>query len=224
MRVCIIFRGENSRNRMDAKYTYCDIILCWNNIKKTICDDLINNGHSYDISFITYPSEIIEEIKKVIDPKYLILHDKISQIENFKNVGRFMKEKQNEYDRFVILRCDFRYRFGITKFPKWNETGIFIVNRDVTWNTQKLYADILFMVDSKEVDIFIKASESDNFCGSLHALGRYLYNNNIPFHLMYEGYYHMHNHPLKSMPNYEEEPDLDNPKQIESITDVSQWN
>ena len=225
MKVCLIFRGDNVReSHADQSRKYIDVLMCWDNLKKTIIDDLLNNGHAVDIAFVTYQSEIVEKIKTTINPTYIILNDKINQVENFKHVLTFMNNYKNEYDRFVILRCDFMYRFGITKWPKWEENGIILVNKDVHWPTQKLYADVIFITDSEFIDIFTNAFYSDIYYSNIHGLGRSLYNNNIPFHLMYDGYYHMNKHPLHSLASLEDEPDLNNPVVFEPITDISHWN
>ena len=224
MRVCLIFRGENMReNHPDTNRKYIDILMCWNNIQKTMIDDLRNHGHSCDVAFVTYSSVILEEIQTKISPNYVILHEKIDQSTNFKDVVSFMRDHQQEYDRFVILRCDFRYRIPITQWPKWQENGIFLLNRDVYWPRYKLYSDVLFIVDSTESEVFSTA-----FYGSIghtiHGLGQYLYNHHHTFHLLYDGYYHMDKHPLCSLASLEQaEPDLENPLVFEPITDVSPW-
>jgi len=211
MKVCVIFRGENERHtipyEIDLRRKYINAIMCWNNWKEKIYDDLINNDNECDIAFITYQSQIIDEIKTVINPKYLILKNQTNQITNFNDVLQFMKE-HTEYDRFVILRCDFRYRINITNWPKWKENGIFILNRDVHWSTTRFCGDCMFMVDSNSIDIFSTAFYSYIHCDSMHAITVYLFNNNIPFHLMYNEYYHMGDHPLASMASLEDEIDM----------------
>lgn len=226
MRICIIFRGDNVRypHPIDHNRKYIDAINCWNNWKQTIYDDLVNNGIECDIAFITYPSEILEQIQTIINPKYIKLSSKKTQIINFSDVLTFMNDYKHEYDRFVILRCDFRYRFSITKWPKWEETGIILVNRDVHWPSEKLYADVMFIVDSSFIEIFSNAFYASSSVNDIHGLGRSLYTNNIPFHLMYDGYYHMDKHPLHSMASIEAEADLENLLNVEPIKDISQWN
>jgi hypothetical protein len=225
MKVCIIFRGDNVReSHTDVNRRYIDILMCWDNLKKTLVDDLINNGHECEIVFITYPSEIIEKIKEVINPKYIEIHNKEYQKKNFEDVVTYMNNHKNEYDRFVILRCDFRYRFGITKWPKWNETGLFLVNKDVHWPSRYLYSDILFIVDSNSLNLFSSAFSYTKYCDTLHDMVTYLYVNKDPFHLMYDEYYHMDKHPLHSLASLEPEVDLDNPLVFEPINDISQWN
>lgn len=222
MKVCVIFRGEHVRHNTvysrDLKRKYVDAIMCWNNWKKHIYDDLINNGDECDIAFITYPSEILEQIKNVINPKHIILNNCISQRKNFEDVLQFMNDHK-DYDRFVILRCDFTYRFNITKWPKWKENGIFVLNRDVHWSTTKFCSDVLFIVDSKNVNTFdIAFKDSMNREDMhMHAITTYLYNNNIHFHLMYNEYYHMDNHPLHSMASLEDQNDIYKPKDDQRV-------
>lgn len=223
MRVCVIFRGDNVR-QINGSRNYVDILKCWNNIKQTIVDDLINNGHICETAFITYPSKIIDEIMKTISPNHMRLFKKETQIKNFGDVISFALENRNNYDRFLILRCDFQYRIPITNWPKWNEYGIFIVNKDVHWPSTNFYADIVFMVDADMLDIFNTSYRGNIFYDTIHGLGKYLYENNISFHLIYDGYYHMDNHILHSLASLEEEPDINNPKKIDPISDISQWN
>jgi hypothetical protein len=224
MKISIIFRGENVRKcHRDTTRKYIDILMCWNNIQKTIIDDLTKNGHNCEITFITYSSEIIDDIKKIINPKNIYLYEPETQIKNFEQVLQFMDNNKNIYDRFIILRCDFKYRLCITEWPKWNERGIILVNKDVHWPKMKLYADILFIVDTDSIYNFKLAFYSDIFCDTIHGLGRYLYNN-ISFHLMYEDYYHMDDHPIHSLASLEDEPDLEHIKKINPIKDVSMWN
>ena len=225
MKICIIFRGENVRkSHSDINRKYTDILQCWNNIKKTILDDLVKNGDEYEIAFITYPGELIDSIKEIINPKHILLYEKETQCKNFADCITFMTNNKPLYDRFVRLRCDFRYNMYISQWPKWNETGIILVNKDVHWPTRKLYADVVFIVDSTHLEYFNTAFRSNIFGDTIHGLGGYLYNNNIPFHLMYEDYYNILNHPLHSISSLEEEPNLQKPKQSEPIKDVSQWN
>jgi hypothetical protein len=227
MKICVVFRGENVRHT-DIVYgsdrKYINVLMLWDNLKKTIIDDLINNGHDVDIAFVTYDSHILQEIKDIINPKYTLIENKISQTINFNNVLTFISNHDTLYDRFVILRCDVKYKTYITKWPKWDEKGITIVNKDVHWHKLKLYSDMIFIVDSREVKIFIDAYFASMYGNTIHGLGGYLYNNNIPFHLMYEGYYHNDKHPLFVwVHGYDLHLDLDNPLYIEPLQDISQW-
>jgi hypothetical protein len=198
--------------------------MCWDNLKKTLVDDLIENGHECEIVFISYPSEIIEKIKEIINPKEIILATQEHQSKNFRDVVSYINMCGNIYDRFVILRCDFIYRFGITKWPKWNENGIIIVNKDVHWPTQLLYSDVLFIVDNNKISEFTYAYSQTKHNVVLPDLPLYLYINKIPFHLMYDAYYHMNIHPLHALASLEHVVDLENPIVFEPIKDISQWN
>lgn len=226
MRICVIFRGENVRkNHYDFNRRYTDILMCWENIKKSIYNDLFENGYSCEIAFITYESEILKNIKEIIKPRYIEIHKKEDQFKNFADVISFISKHQNEYDRFVILRCDMMYRKYITKWPKWNKKGIFILNKDVHWPSVKLYSDVFFMLDSDFLDDFKDAFFKGKHECTIHGLGGYLYKNNIKFNLMYEEYYHMWKHPLCAVASLEEEPNLDDAEYAgEPIEDVSQWN
>jgi hypothetical protein len=225
MKICVIFRGENVRKRhSDRNRKYIDILMCWDNIKKTIYNDLLLNGHECDFAFVTYNSDILENIKVTIKPKHIEIHNQETQAKNFEDVISFVSQKKNEYDRFIILRCDIMYRKYITKWPKWNESGIFILNKDIHWPSQKLYSDVLFMVDSPFLDNFKNAFYFEKNDGYIHTLGKYLYINQIPFHLMYDTYYHMLQHPLCAIASLEEEPDLNIEYMGKTVLDVSQWN
>lgn len=225
MKICIIFRGHNYR-LSDQTRRYIDILMCWNNIKSTILDDLTKNGYEYDVNFVTYPSEIIGLINKIIQPKNLIQIQCNSQSENMLHTIDFIHNYRNEYDRFIILRCDMMYRTPVTKWPKWNNNGIILTNKDVHWPTRKLYSDTIFIVDGNMIDIF---AESVRYSTSretthLHYIGEYLFINNIDFHLMYENYYHMIDHPLQALASIEDTPDLNNPLPGIPVTDISQYN
>jgi hypothetical protein len=116
------------------------------------------------------------------------------------------------------------YKLRITQWPKWNESGITLVNRDVHYPKQKLFADIVFIIDSNMVDAVVKIQESIFYDGTIHKFGTALESNNITFHLMYEGYYHMIQHPLYNIASIQAEPDLENYEDGIKVTDVSQWN
>lgn len=120
-----------------------------------------------------------------------------------------------------------QYIIPITTWNKWNNRGIFVVNKDAHWPTLKLYSDILFMVDNNSIDIFVQAVNENNNARNyedMHGVGNVLYMKNIPFHLIYEDYYHMWEHPLHVLMGQENEPDLDNPFIGTMLTDISQWN
>jgi len=225
MKICIIFRGHNYR-LSDQTRRYIDILMCWNNLKSIILDDLTKNDYEYDVNFITYPSEIVGLINEIIQPKHLIQLQCNSQGENMLHIIDFMHNYRNEYDRFIILRCDMMYRTPVTKWPKWNNNGIILTNKDVHWPTRKLYSDTIFIVDGNMIDIFTESVRYSNSreTAHLHYIGEYLFIKNIDFHLMYENYYHMIDHPLQVLASIEDTPDLNNPLPGIPVTDISQYN
>ena len=208
-KVLIIFRGLNFRVRND-KYNNTHTISALDaieNWKKTIFEDLKKNGIEYEIAFITYESEILEELINVLKPKYLITEGFDNQIENIRVVGDFMNNCVNEYDRFVICRFDYRFRYKITNWPSWNERGILITNPDPAGG---LYSDILFVVDSSSATDWTESTKY--ITGWPHQIGQYLMSKNIPFNLMYQDRYGATEHPLYSYISVEDNPDLDFPK------------
>ena len=225
MKICLIFRGHNSRFS-DETRRYIDILMCWNNITSIVQDDLTTNGHKYDVVFITYPSEIVGLINQIIQPKHLIQIHCNNQGENMLLVAEFMASYRSHYDRFIILRCDMMYRIPVTKWPKWNNNGIILTNRDVHWPTRKLYSDTIFIVDDNMIDIFTDSVRYSNARENahLHYIGEYLFITNIDIQLMYENYYHMINHPLQVLASVEGPPDLSNPLQGTPVVDISQYN
>ena len=71
--------------------------------------------------------------------------------------NRFIISKQLlncifKYDRFIIIRFDIIYRIKITEWPKWNEKGLFIVNREKHWLDERLCSDFVFIDDKKSVE------------------------------------------------------------------------
>ena len=190
MKICFIFRGENMRTKRNIMLSPHNI----ENWKETLfnpCKD-----HTVDTALITYKSGILELLTSMMLPKYVLVNPMISQNENMKDVATFMKEKQNEYDRFVIVRFDIVYKLKITDWPNWDKHGILITNRDVHWVREQLYADALFIVDSPMVSQFQDAVYATPADQLPHYVGKYLYLNKIPFHLMYNEFYHMESHPL----------------------------
>jgi hypothetical protein len=222
MKVLFLFRGELERYKRGV---YSTALQCLNNWKNAIFDDLTNNGVEYDIGFITYNCNHLEQTIEFLKPKIVKIIPCISPLDGFNQTVNLIKEEKDNYDRFVILRFDFMYRIKITNWPKWHETGFTVVNKDVHWPTQKLYADIIFVVDNCSTQQFFDAWLYAIERESTHYIPNYYFVNNIPFQLMYEGYYHMHiNHPLHSLVTYEDEPDLNNPVTPNEIMNVSEWN
>jgi hypothetical protein len=221
MKVCIIFRGDNVRDSPTRGFmNACNNIDNW---KTTLFDNLIENNHSVDITFITYQSQYLENLCNIIKPKNVLIVEKTTQEDNFLKVLDFMKSNKELYDRFVILRFDFLYRKKILDWPKWNEKGIILVNRDVHWPTQKLYADVVFICDTSEISTLYEAFEQPNkVC--LHHIGKNLYINNKPFHLMYEKYFGIWDHPLHAVTPMENSTIDLNIEYGKEITDLSMWN
>lgn len=227
MRILVIFRGHNVRGATHTPHerAYVDILKCWSNIHLSIINDL-NNLHTVDIAFITYDSEIIHLIKEIIQPKYINLFPCISQRENFREVLKFIKVNEDSYDRFIVLRCDIVYKNYITKWPKWDYKGIILLGKDVHWPTQKLYYDILFIIDSSTIDILLSLGDSIYHGENMHALGRALEINNINFKIMYDDYYHVTDHPIIDIASVNEIPVFDKPyvDNAKKLDDISKWN
>lgn len=198
MKLCIIFRGEHTRD----KYGYTDALHCLHNWRLTI----LNN--STDIVFITYPSPVLEKLVREMNPIHVQTFGYDNQHSNAAFAINWMKEHETEYDRFLLLRFDFMYRLRIDKWPCWDKKGIIIVNKDIHWPSVGLYADMVFIIDRGWVDKFRCAfMDSSPFC--LHHIGRALNDNKVPFHLMYNDYYVATSHPLHAWHPIEKEPNLD---------------
>lgn len=225
MRVCVIFRGQNLREASGSR-RYIDALMCWANWKQSIIDDLKNNGDSVDTAFITYDSPIINEIKEIINPIHLSCFPCISQRHNFIEVLNYIKANETQYDRFVILRCDVVYKNYITKWPKWDHRGFILVNKDVNYPSKRLYADIMFIIDNNVIDKLPLIEDLIYYDNTIHNFGSALEEKNIDFALMYEGYYHMDNHPIHGIASINDMPSFDKPYLDDSIciTDVSRWN
>jgi len=228
MKVALIFRGEHIRKPEeclhDQSRKYIDALICWNNWKATLINDLKNKGNQVDIIFITYYSDLLEKLKETMNPKHVELYEKTDSLEIFEKAIDFMIKQENEYDRFLILRFDVRYRVPITSWPKWNEQGVFMVNRDVNWNSIKVYDDIVFPVDKGYCNLFKTAYYETKTYYPLRGLGTFFYQNKIPFQLMYEDGYHILEHPLHSLASKEDEPDLDNPYKGNIVVHANQFN
>lgn len=208
-KICVIVRGHCVREGNPHR-KYVDSLMCWPNWKSTFCNA--------DFAFVTYPASIINQIKETIQPVHIELHQPVTQIENFANVLAFMENNRNNYDRFIIVRSDITYKKPADQWPNWNKHGIILINKDVHWPSKKFYSDTLFIVDSHMIDIFSEAFYSNIYEETLHGIGQYLYENNIPFHLLYEEYYHISKHPLYWMAS------LDPTDDCSPVTDVSPWN
>ena len=225
MRVAFIFRGENVREEYaDKSRKYIDAIQCYNNWNLALFNDIISSGGSYDTIFITYNSSKLDDITRVFKPSHIETMPYRNQPTNFKNVLRFISDNKHKYDRFVILRCDIMYKLRITQWPKWSESGIILVNKDVHYPRYKLFADLVFIIDSDMIDAILKIQDNIFHYETIHKLGAALELNNIPFHLMYKDYYHILEHPLHTIASIQSEPDLEKYEDGVIVTDVSQWN
>ena len=78
MKLALIFRCDTLRqsDAANKNRNYIDALLCWNNWKKTLVEDLSDHGHVCDIAFITYSNEILDKIRETIRPKFIELHEK----------------------------------------------------------------------------------------------------------------------------------------------------
>lgn len=216
MKVLLIFRGENQRYRNSPHQPgYSGLIKatdCIYNWKYTLFDDLRNSAIDFDSIFVTYESPILQNLIDEIRPIRVITDGPPAQIGHLKTISDLLLEEKSNYDRIVILRFDLQYRIRITKWPKWDKTGVFLASRDVNWDQNRCYHDFLFMVDSHAVkhlsDAILDAITGDVYHNKI---GSYLYHNNIPFELMHQHGYHLLDHPLYALKHFEAEPELENP-------------
>lgn len=215
MKILIIIRGENQRYRNGPGQTgYSGLIKatdCVDNWNITLFNDLKNNGIDYDVIFITYLSPILEELVQKVRPIKVITDGPGMQAGHLKTTANLLIQEKG-YDRVVILRFDFQYRIRITKWPKWDKTGIILASKDVGWETNKCYHDLVFIADLTHAKQFYDAIHAAMVGEEYHnMIGSYLYHNKIPFELMYDHGYHMINHPLYALKHFDAEPDTDNP-------------
>jgi hypothetical protein len=224
MKILIVFRGENVRN----KRGYVSSLECINNWKQAIYDDLMDQNNEVDTVLFTYKSDIVEELKLKLNVKE-VFYTEFDQKKNMIEVCKYLIENKKYYDRVIIMRFDFQYKIRITKWKNWNEKGIHIVNRDVHWPSQKLYSDILFIVDKEYIDLFYIAVINSTIY--LHQVGTYIFNEDNKnktkiLKLMYDEYYGMMNNPLHSLKTLEVDPDINNydEKSIIEYTDLTEWN
>ena len=223
MHVAFIFRGDISRDQSGPR-NYIDALICYNNWKSALFDDIILAGDTYEIIFITYDSPILNDAKLKFNPTYCEILPERCQITNFQRVLNYVNLNKNRFDRFVILRFDMMYKIRITSWPKWAEKGIFLFNKDVTYKTRKLYSDIIFIFDSNTADTVCHLKEI--YHGpTLHSFGTALEKKEVSFHLLYDTYHHILSNPLFVIGSMQKEPDLNNYiRDYEDITDVSRWN
>ena len=192
MKVCLLFRGENER--VHPKRGYMNSCFNIENWETTLFNDLKSAGHTYDIVFHTYETRSLEMLTSLLVPKYVEINPSVSQVTNCKNVADWIILHKNEYDRFIIIRFDIIYRIKITEWPKWNEKGLFIVNREKHWLDERLCTDFVFIADKNSVEDLVGALRYTR--RQAHQVLQYFYLNDIQFHLMYDEVYTIENHPL----------------------------
>ena len=228
MKVLFIFRGENQRRRNGPGQTGYDGIInatdCVANWKATLFDDLRSNNIDYDVAFITYPSPILGELVEKVRPIKVITNGPVQQIGHLTTACQIAEQEKQHYDRVVILRFDFQYRLPITKWPKWDSKGIILANKDVYWNQNKCYHDIVFITDTSCLEVFIEAVKNSMVDGMYrNKIGQYMYHHKVPFNLMYEDGYHMIGHPLYALKHFEKDPDLEHPDPGAVVTRASDF-
>jgi hypothetical protein len=207
MKLCILFRGENER--IHPVRGYMNPCFNINNWDTTLFNDLKAAGHTYDIVFHTYNSNCLEMLTSLLVPKYIEINPSVSQVTNCKLVADWISAYKDAYDRFIILRFDILYRIKITEWPKWNEHGLFIVNREKHWLDERLGTDFVFIADKDSVEDLAAALRYTR--RQAHQVLQYFYINDIPFHLMYNEIYLIDNHPLYLIVGLEPPPDFSKP-------------
>ena len=208
MRICFLFRGENERFTRGYMNS-CNNIQNWN---RTLFQDVVSKGDTYDIAFITYPSSILELLCSLMRPTHLVINQSISQTQNCKDIAKWIDAHKNDYDRFVILRFDILYKLPITEWNHWTSTGITLLNKDVCWLDERLCSDLVFICDQEMIEPFSKALIYTR--RQAHQVSQYLCLHDIPFHLMFNDFYHIYNHPYYAIAVLNPEPNLDLPFQM----------
>lgn len=227
MKHLLIYRGDNVREENTTlKRNYTDLIINWENHYKVFIEECYKNGDTCDVAIISYYSNIIPQIIEKIKPKFIFLHEKINQRTNFENVLKLMTTYKNEYDRFIISRCDISYKLPLSKWPQINKKGIFVAGKNVLWPKYRIYADTIFICDNLYINLFIEAYNfiALNVCEThLHALAEYLFRRNYNFICMYDKYYHLKDNPLTQLTSEEGLADLENPLPSIEVTDLTPW-
>jgi len=198
MKICVIFRGENIRQ---GTFGTIDCSLNVSNWNKTIFNDLKDAGHLLDIVFITYPSNILDKLVKLIQPIEVKFCEYISNPYNFNIVGNYINEKGNKYDRYIILRFEFLYKLRITQWPNiWNINSVIFMCPDGNFEKLKWTSDFFFIVDKDHIKNFIKGIKYMlNYPKPIihtHFISPYFYENNLPCHLMYNYHLPPNNNPI----------------------------
>jgi len=242
-KVLLLFRGKCETNRnviypppplSTLKYNssahqslHISALDAVDNWQKTLIEPLRNNNIECDIAFATHQSNILEKLKTKMQPKYVCIKGGNKQGDNFRNAlaildpsvtekGKVVDRDWivlNDYDRVVLLRFDFQYKFKITDWPKWNEKNAIILTGPEPHSLNPKFfkdfgCDYLFIFDTSRWEDFLKGSD---FIEMPHFVAKNLHDNKLPFHYMYDKFYTITNHPLHSYVNWEETPDLDNP-------------
>ena len=198
MKISIIFRGDNLRYQDGIALNSCLNVSNW---KKTIFDDLREAGHNIDIVFITYPSAILDELTTLIAPSSVILIPNISQSYNFNQVGKYITDNSDNYDRFIILRFDLIYKMRITNWNKWYKDDLVLcLCPDQDNNYRGWVNDFMFIVDKNRIYHFTKGIEfMSNYNGNYklpHFIGEYFLNNNLEIDKIYNDDLPDHDNPL----------------------------
>lgn len=218
MRTCVIFRGENFREKRGLT----SALDCVDNWKETILDVI-----DCDVVFFTYPSTILNDLINKLSPIHVSTGGYNCQDTNALAAIQWMVNHQHQYDRFLLLRFDVMYRKKVLDWHHWNKNGITLVNRDIHYPKLRLYHDIAFVVDHEWVDHFKKAFVADDqkFKICLHHIGRELEDmKDVPLYIMYLDHYHLTNHPFYALHPDEPRPNLNDDYQGKKVLDLSPWN
>ena len=188
MKICFLFRGETLRGSSNALNNL-------ENWQAMLFKDL--PPQDYDITFITYDSPVVEMLESFLKPKTLLIKPSISQIQNMRDIADYCLDNKDYYDRFIILRFDVVYRIPLLSWNIWNKPGITLVNRDVHWFDEKLYADHVFIVDKDFTEPFRKGVYHTT--RQPHQVGQYLTVHKVPINLMYDTFHTNDSHPLYTL-------------------------
>ena len=188
MKICFLFRGETLRGSSNALNNL-------ENWQAMLFKDL--PPQDYDITFITYDSPVVEMLESFLKPKTLLIKPSISQIQNMRDIADYCLDNKDYYDRFIILRFDVVYRIPLLSWNIWNKPGITLVNRDVHWFDEKLYADHVFIVDKDFTEPFRKGVYHTT--RQPHQVGQYLKLHKVPINLMYDTFHTNDSHPLYTL-------------------------
>jgi hypothetical protein len=193
-KICIIFRGLNWRERPEGLVDPMPFVGNW---QQYIFNDLDKQGISYDTVFITYPSKVLDDLCYLLEPKIVITEGYNSQMSNLRFVADWMMEHQQLYRKFIILRFDFWYKIPITQWPRFEEDGFIVINKDVSWENTFYISDFLFQIGSESVPTFRHVVYKPIWIP--HEIGACLKLENIPYKLMYDDYFfYSKDHPMYS--------------------------